>query len=419
MASLRPTISLKPELSLLVSLAHQTSFHQHGSLPEELFRPEAIATAMSIGEGGTFAVSRKQVPKQAALTYRVESKGITITHQPPHTGPPLPEWVVYKVAQIEFMGDGHAIPDHRHRLAAALVEFLVLTHDPVIHHPFLPSLYGFGWSQNRYLSQQRIPVPVLDWAEYGSLASYQLGGGSLKEVQRKQVIWEVGTALAFLHACEIYHGDVKAENVLLYRKEDGGFTAKLTDFGMSVVAQHGHLNYLPPGTLQWTAPEIRWVRSSNIELDKADVFSFGLLAWRVYCDGHDPLCRLFLGQQLRVPSGIGEDADLRQLLLRPDEDELQKIFEQNSLTTLASSFYWRVNLDFLYTTTARTLGEQARNAALHFLRHGGESLMSSLAAAHRLPFLVDVFQNTLSSSPSERDLGACLAALEENEHFQR
>jgi hypothetical protein len=129
MASLQPTISLKPELSLLVSLAHETSFHQHGALPEELFRPEAVATALSIGEGSTFAVSRKQVPRLTALTHRVQYGGTIVTHQPPQIGPPLPEWVVYKVAQIEFTKDGHAIPQHRHRLAAALVEFLVLTHD--------------------------------------------------------------------------------------------------------------------------------------------------------------------------------------------------------------------------------------------------------------------------------------------------
>lgn len=245
---------------------------------------------------------------------------------------------------------------------------LVLTHNPVIRHPFLPSLYGLGWSQNRYSSQQRIPVPVPDWAENGSLAAYQSGGSALTEVQRKRLVWEVGTALAFLHACEIYHGDVKTENVLLYRKTDGGFTAKLSDFGMSVVSQHGHLKYLPPGTPHWTAPEIRWARSSNIELDKADVFSFGLLAWRVYCDGRDPLCRMFLAQKLKVPSAIAEDTDLRPLLMRPDEDELQQIFEQNSLTATASSFCWKINLDCFYFATPHTLGEQAREVGLQFMR---------------------------------------------------
>ena len=60
-----------------------------------------------------------------------------------------------------------------------------------------------------------------------------------------------------------------------------GFTAKLSDFGLSMkmATQDGQVAGIKYGTVQYLAPE---VLSTHIMTKKADVFSFGIIMWEVW-----------------------------------------------------------------------------------------------------------------------------------------
>ncbi|KAK2079315.1 hypothetical protein QBZ16_003006 [Prototheca wickerhamii] len=76
-----------------------------------------------------------------------------------------------------------------------------------------------------------------------------------------RVLCDVGRGMAYLHAHDIVHGDLKAANVLLKSGEgvNGAFVGKIADFGLSQMLGRG-----------------------QTRLTKAtDAYSFGILAWEV------------------------------------------------------------------------------------------------------------------------------------------
>lgn len=60
-----------------------------------------------------------------------------------------------------------------------------------------------------------------------------------------------------------------------------GFTAKLSDFGLSMkmAAHDGQVPGIKYGTVQYLAPE---VLNTHIMTKRADVYSFGIIMWEVW-----------------------------------------------------------------------------------------------------------------------------------------
>ena len=421
MASLRPSLQLKPDLSLLVSLAHETKFHRNGLLPLDLYRPESVATAINIGQGSVFAAYRQKVPLLPLVVDVVDMGGWTTSTTIHENLPPLPGWIVYKVAQIEFEEDGSAVSSHRHRLAAALIELLVLTHEPVRYHPNLPKLFGIAWGQNRFTSSQSIPIPMVDWADCGSLALYQSSAKPLSRSEKASLTWQIGVAVEFLHACGIYHGDIKTENVLLKHNSDGSLQAIVTDFSMSVVAEYGYLKYLPPGTLQWAAPEILQSSSVPIDLAKADTFSFGLLVWRLFCNGHDPLLRIFLDPGLTKMDSYPEASKLQDLCIRPDELALSSIMQCDRLAEFASTCYWIFMVPLMKLTRLSTWpsipDSDLTAQLLRRLYKMRDDPSQPVFDDHA--FLQQLFRHALCSKPADRDLSKSISETQRQFGFTR
>lgn len=78
---------------------------------------------------------------------------------------------------------------------------------------------------------------------YHRLVTKKIFSGTFKawnswiEKEAANVIKRIGTALAALHAQNIYHLDVKPENII-YESNDANAPMKLTDFGCSLLADH-------------------------------------------------------------------------------------------------------------------------------------------------------------------------------------
>jgi serine/threonine protein kinase len=113
----------------------------------------------------------------------------------------------------------------------------------------------------------------------------------------------VAKGLNALHNCGIIHSDVKAENVLVCTDEKLGLIAKIADFGFSL-AEAGDGARLPGGTVPWNAPEwLEWIPADK--LSKTDIYSFGLLVWKVMTKADNP----FQDEAPHSTSGVRANID--------------------------------------------------------------------------------------------------------------
>ncbi|KAL8679202.1 MAG: hypothetical protein Q9224_002010 [Gallowayella concinna] len=195
-------------------------------------------------------------------------------------------------------------------------ELLTTCHPPLRSHPNIVKLHGIAFeTEGPADALNCMPVLVPECAELGNLAE-------VLETARKEdraiafqdkisLCIDIAHGLEILHACDIVHGDVKCENVLVFEKEaeagkkagehqwgsvakirrllfpSTGFNlcCKLTDFGVS---RHPNGGVILGGSRPWQAPECNRGQYFKIEAAKrTDIYSFGMLLWRVMFDG-DP-----------------------------------------------------------------------------------------------------------------------------------
>lgn len=113
----------------------------------------------------------------------------------------------------------------------------------------------------------------------------------LSWAQRLQVLRDTASAMDYLHSFEpaIIHRDLKSLNLMLLHPVEDQFTRphiKLCDFGFARAKEEEMTQGV--GTRHWMAPE---VLKSRMYTEKADVFSFAMVAFEVICR-HVPFERL-------------------------------------------------------------------------------------------------------------------------------
>lgn len=175
-------------------------------------------------------------------------------------------------------------------------ELRVLTHAPIRTHPNIISLTALRWTFWPGESPDISPTLYLESSKLGDLAIFQQTH-NLTYKDKKQLFLDVSLGLEALHNSGIVHGDVKSENVLVFRNQNG-YLAKLCDFGFSILLAdiEGNRARLRGGTIPWTAPEFgRDLPCPQVFLKLTDVYSLGLLFWRVLLDGKNPFSHLILG----------------------------------------------------------------------------------------------------------------------------
>eukprot|EP00903_Cladosiphon_okamuranus_P022327 g20532.t1 len=152
----------------------------------------------------------------------------------------------------------------------------------VIHHENIVRLIAFHEG-----SPKNPPCMVMERMEE-SLSSFLATVKIPPSVgDRLEIVKDVCKGLLFLHQHRITHCDVKSANVLL----DQAGTAKLSDFGLAVVADTlrkstasyrapttGQNEYAKVGSEQYMAPEIHRCERPTIA---SDVFSLHVVTWEV------------------------------------------------------------------------------------------------------------------------------------------
>ncbi|MQL85867.1 hypothetical protein Taro_018391 [Colocasia esculenta] len=130
------------------------------------------------------------------------------------------------------------------------------------------------------LVYEYMPNGSLDARLFGRTGG-EVAGALLSWPTRYGIAQGVAAALLYLHEeweqC-VVHRDVKPSNVML----DANFNAKLGDFGLARLVDHGHgpRTTVPAGTMGYLAPECDTTGKASKE---SDVYSFGVVALEIAC----------------------------------------------------------------------------------------------------------------------------------------
>ena len=176
------------------------------------------------------------------------------------------------------------------RLSDISKEMRILAHEPLLKHKNIVDLIAFMWETDVDEFGRRWPVLLLSDANCGTLSDFfRLDVASLPMCI--SLAKDVARGLNVLHSCDIVHGDLKFENILVFEGADGEFFAQISDFGLSTVMSdftdpEVEVIQAPGFSEPWEAPECYddvLVR----DLPKTDIYAFGLLFCRLVMQGSD------------------------------------------------------------------------------------------------------------------------------------
>jgi serine/threonine protein kinase len=178
-------------------------------------------------------------------------------------------------------------------------EVLILSQPPVQHHPNIVKLEGICWEIKRR-TEKAVPVLVFQKATWDLKQFMNVREGMDMTVdERLQICANVGSAIMALHAygkffetditlesntsSDVIHGDIKPQNVLVFKDVSGKTTVKVADFGYSTVTAGGEGSVFLPKSRPWNAPEHHFEKFVASEAKKTDVYSFGMLClWTLF-----------------------------------------------------------------------------------------------------------------------------------------
>lgn len=160
---------------------------------------------------------------------------------------------------IKLFRAGTAVPDARDRLAS---EVRLLAS---LNHPRLVALYDADLAAEQ-------PYVVMELVEGASLSDDLARRGRLEPARTARLGAEIADGLAYVHARDVVHRDVKPGNVLLTPDDH----AKVADFGIARLVDDARITQtgLMVGTAAYLAPE--QVRGQSVTT-AADVYSLGLV----------------------------------------------------------------------------------------------------------------------------------------------
>lgn len=143
-----------------------------------------------------------------------------------------------------------------------------------LHHPGLVEIYDAGTFDDRGTPRRFI---AMEFVEGRALAA-RIRDGALTHRQIADIGAQVADALAYVHARDIVHRDVKPDNILITDDPAFGYTliAKLADFGIAQFLDGSrftnHDSVL--GTASYISPE----QASGVDIGtSSDIYSLGLV----------------------------------------------------------------------------------------------------------------------------------------------
>lgn len=159
-----------------------------------------------------------------------------------------------------------------------MLELRVLTEEHIKRHENVAKLLGVSWHPN---GNSICPILIMELAceEHRTLKEYLCLPTSLKT--RFALLRDVLEGLSALHAMDVVHGDIKPENVLMFKSTSAiGLSARLSDFGFC--RPTADYKWEAGGTPYWNAPECLSSAPAELRTEaygkRRDLYSLGLLA---------------------------------------------------------------------------------------------------------------------------------------------
>uniref|UniRef100_A0A8B9RMD2 Serine/threonine-protein kinase DCLK2 n=1 Tax=Astyanax mexicanus TaxID=7994 RepID=A0A8B9RMD2_ASTMX len=119
---------------------------------------------------------------------------------------------------------------------------------------------------------------VMELVKGGDLFDAITSTNKYTERDASGMLYNLASAIKYLHSLNIVHRDIKPENLLVYEHQDGSKSLKLGDFGLATVVD-GPL-YTVCGTPTYVAPEI--ITESGYGL-KVDIWAAGVITYILLC----------------------------------------------------------------------------------------------------------------------------------------
>jgi len=124
-------------------------------------------------------------------------------------------------------------------------------------------------------------ILVMEYLAGGDLDVLIKTSGHLSVPQSIDFAVQIAEGLKAAHAMGLIHRDIKPQNVLLARRSDGGFLAKVIDFGIAADHQGGHsTSMFMQGSLGYAAPEQWTMAGKNLD-GRADLYALGATLYRM------------------------------------------------------------------------------------------------------------------------------------------
>ncbi|KAL4647759.1 serine/threonine-protein kinase DCLK1-like isoform X1 [Arapaima gigas] len=119
---------------------------------------------------------------------------------------------------------------------------------------------------------------VMELVKGGDLFDAITSTNKYTERDASGMLYNLASAIKYLHSLNIVHRDIKPENLLVYEHQDGSKSLKLGDFGLATMVD-GPL-YTVCGTPTYVAPEI--IAETGYGL-KVDIWAAGVITYILLC----------------------------------------------------------------------------------------------------------------------------------------
>ncbi|KAI1301564.1 Serine/threonine-protein kinase DCLK1 [Halotydeus destructor] len=150
----------------------------------------------------------------------------------------------------------------------AMIENEVSILRRVRHTNIIRLLEEFNYTNELYL--------VTELVTGGDLFDAIAEEKSFSEKDASGLMYNLASALSYLHSINICHRDIKPENLLVYIEKDKRKALKVADFGLAVEVKPGKKLFTVCGTPTYVAPEI--LRETGYGLS-VDVWAAGVIAY--------------------------------------------------------------------------------------------------------------------------------------------
>lgn len=136
-----------------------------------------------------------------------------------------------------------------------------------IDHPNIMKIFEFYTTPTTYYL-------ILEFCEGGNLYDF-VYENKLSEFQVIYIMFQIFSAMNYCHKMKILHRDLKPDNILIKKNQDGLCRVKICDFGTSAIFKKGEKQNEIIGTLCYMAPEVL-----NQEYNqKCDLWSCGVIMY--------------------------------------------------------------------------------------------------------------------------------------------